>query len=255
MPNNGTMPPIEAWQAESLRFTAFPSEIVSTEQLSWWETSVALPPEAVVSRPKTGQYQAYGDIEGRRLTLQIQPGRIEWSVKPIVKADDEQLDVPMLGPFTEVLGSLSKVVSSWLAQAPALNRLAFGAVLSQSVENPRQGLLLLQKYLPSVTIDPDGSSDLFYQINRPRLSLRVDGLRMNRLSKWVLQVAQRVTLVLGAPNETVQRASDFEASCKLELDMNTAPDFGRALPAEHLGALLQETIDLGREIAQKGDVR
>jgi len=255
MANNGTMPSIDAWQAESLRFTAFPSEVVSTDQLSWWDSFVGVPPEAVTSRPKAGQYEAHGDFEGRRLALQIQPGRIEWNMKPVVKATDEELDISLLGPFLEVLASMSKVVSSWLPHAPALNRFAFGAVVSQPVEDPRVGLLLLQKYLHTLTIDPDGSSDVFYQVNRPRPSTRVEGLRMTRLSKWSVQVAQRVTLVLGPQADVMTRALSLEASCKLELDINTAPDFGRALPADRLGALLEEMIDLGREIAQKGDVR
>lgn len=252
MTTNGSTPPIDAWQVASMRVTAFPSEVLPLERLSWWDDVVGFPPETVVSRPKTGQYQAYGEFEGRRLVLQIQPGRIEWSVNPVVKAPEEDSD--LLGPFPEVLTSLSKVAAPWLPQAPAMTRFAFGVVLVQPVDNARAGYVLIKKYLPGVVIDPEGSSDFFYQINRPRRSTtRIDGLRINRLTKWSVQLAQRVVMTLGADG-VATRIMGEEAACRLELDINTAPGFDRVLPAEHLGALFQELIDLGREIAQKGDV-
>lgn len=238
-----------------MRVTAFPSDVVATEQLSWWNDFVGLPPEAVVSRPKIGQYQAHGDFEGRRLRLQLQAGRIDWSLSGVLKTTEEEFDLALLGPFPEVFTSLSRVVTPWLAKAPPLARFAFGANLVQPVENVRAGYVLLQKYLPGLPIDPDGSSDFLYQINRPRPSVtRIEGLRMNRLTKWSAQVAHRMTVLFG-PSGVEARTLGEEAACRLQLDINTAPDFGRPLPPGELGVLLQEMFDLGREIAQKGDVR
>ncbi len=255
MTTNGSTPPIEAWQVESMRVTAFLGDVVSIERLSWWDDFVGFPPETVVSRPKSGQYQAHGDFEGRRLMLQIQPGRIDWSLSAVIKTTEEEFNLPLLGPFTEVLTSFSRVVAPWLVKAPALARLAFGATLMQPVENVRAGYVLLQKYLPRLPIDPEGSSDFFYQINRPRpAATSIEGLRINRLTKWSTQVAQRMTIVVGSGGVET-RTLGQEAACRLELDVNTAPDFGRALPAEHLELLLNEMINLGCEIAERGDVR
>lgn len=252
MTTNGTMLPIATWQVASMRITAFPGDVVPTDRLSWWDDIVGFPPESVVSRPKVGQHKAEGEFEGRRLGLQIQPGRIEWSVNPLAKAAEEDV---LLGPFPDVLASLSKVVGSWLPAAPVLTRLAFGTVLVQPVESVRAGYVLIKTYLPSVVIDPDGSSDLFYQINRPRVSIGpIMGLRMNRLSKWSVQVAQLVTVTLGPDGVTATRALNQEAGCRLELDINTAPDPPSALATKDLGAILNELTDLGREIAQKGDI-
>jgi hypothetical protein len=254
MTTNGTMPPIAAWQVASMRISAFPSEVVPTERLSWWDDIVGFPPETVVSRPKAGQYQAQGEFEGRRLALQIQPGRIEWSVSPLVKASEEDSDI-LVGPFPDVLASLLKVVANWLPSAPALTRVAFGAILVQPVESVGSGYALLQRYLrPAVVVDPTGSSDLFYQINRPRTSTSgIEGLRINRLSKWSVQVAQRITVTLGADGVAARNLGQ-DIGCRLELDVNTGQDFASKLPAERLGALLQELPDLGSEIAQKGDI-
>lgn len=253
MTTNGTMPPVAVWQVASMRITVFPREVVPTERLSWWDDVVGFPPETVVTRPKTGQYQALGEFEGRRLTLQIQPGLIDWSVSPLVKAAEEDPDI-LVGPFPDVLASLAKVAAPWLPSAPALTRFAFGAILVQPVENVRGGYVLIQRYLPSVVVDPDGSSDLFYQINRRRTSTsQIEGLRINRLSKWSVQVAQRVTVTLGTDG-VAARTLGQEVGCRLELDINTAQDSASALPAERLVALLQELTDLATEIAQKGDI-
>jgi hypothetical protein len=256
MTTNGSLPPVDVWQAQTMRVTVFPTEVVSLEPSSWWDKVVGVPPEAVGSRPKVGQFQARGDFEGRQLVLQIQPGRVEWILGPLAKAVDEESTLPSLGSFSEVLQSLSKVVVSWLPQAPALQRFAFGAILTQPVDNVLAGYALLQKYLASsVRLDPESSSDFFYQINRPRPSrTTIAGLRLNRLTKWSVQVVRRMTMTIGTEGGAT-RALGQDAACRLELDMNTAPDFTGALPADQLGSLLQELIDLGREIAQKGDIQ
>ncbi len=252
MTTNGSTPPLDAWQVESMRVTVFPSDVVPVEQ-SWWDDIIGVPAETVTSRSKAGQYQAEGDFEARRLRLQIQPGRIDWSVTPIIKAEDEL--TPVLGPLPDVLTSLSKVVSPWLSLASEMKRLAFGATLLQPVENGPAGYALIQKYLHRLHPDLDGASDFFYQINRPRPSgTQVPGLRINRLMRWSVQVAQRMALTLGGGGAVTRNLGE-ETACRLELDINTAPDFPGLLPAEHLTVILHEMMEFGREIAQKGDVR
>ncbi len=254
MTTNGRTPSIEAWQVESARVTALPSDVVSIEGMSWWEDAVGVPPEVVGSRPKIGQYQAHGEFEGRRLALQIQPGRIDWSLSGVIKTTEEDPNLPLLGPFPEVASSLSKVVIPWLAKAPSLARFAFGAILLQPVERVRDGYVLIHKYLPGLPIDPDKCSDFLYQINRPRPSATgIAGLRMNRLMKWSVQVAQRMTVIVGSGGVEARTLGE-EVACRLELDINTAPDFRQPIPPEQLGAILKELINLGYEIAEKGDV-
>src|SRR2546425_2874960 len=253
MTTSGGTPPIEAWQVASARVTALPSEVVSIEQLTWWDDVVKLSPDAVVSRPKIGQYQAHGDFEGRRLALQVQPGRIDWSVSGVLKAAEEEFDLALLGPLPEVVTSLMKVAMPWLTTAaPPLARLAFGATLLQPVEKVRDGYVRLRHYLPGFPIDPDGSSDFFYQINIPRPSgTNVEGLRINRLMKWSVQVAQRMSVVVG-PGGVETRTMGEEAACRLELDINTAPGFAGPLPVQLLEGLLNEMVGLGFAIAKDG---
>lgn len=254
MTTNGRTPPVEAWQVATMRVTALLSEAVAVDRLNWWEEAVGIPPEEIVSRPKTGQYQAHGDFEGRRLTLQVQPGRVDWTFNAVVKSPEEEFSLALLGPLPEVTGSLLKVVNPWLPKAPPLARLAFGTTLLQPVDIVRAGYVRLQEYLRYLPIVPEKSSDFFYQINRPQLSGTIEGLRINRLMKWSVQVAQRMsTVVSGDGVETRTLGEEF--ACRLELDINTAPGFGRPLPApDPLLMLLSELVSLGYTIAKDGDV-
>jgi hypothetical protein len=57
-----------------------------------------------------------------------------------------------------------------------------------------------------------------------------------------------------APGGADTRSLGEETACRLELDINTAADFGE-LPPTSLEVLLGELIALGREIAERGDIR
>ncbi len=250
-----TLPPLEAWQAAVVRVTAFPAQPITTE-VTWWADLMGSVPETLVSRPKAGQYRAEGEFEGRRLSLQVQPDRVDWSLAPVVKlSEDEPSTLPLAGPFPEVLISLMKVAERWLSLAPPITRLAFGAVLAQPTEDRRSGYVQIAKYLPSISLDPEGSSDFIYQINRPRASgVGIANLRINRLTKWSVLWFQRFSMTLEKMGIRTVGFAPSDSACRLELDINTAPDFQGLLPAEHLPALLKELVDLAGEIAAKGDI-
>jgi hypothetical protein len=250
------LPPVDSWHVGSTRVTAFTAEPTRAEGLSWWIDLVGYPPETVASRPRAGLHQEEGEFEGRRLSLQVQPERIDWNLAPVVKiTEEEPASLPLAGPFPEVLGSLLKIATRWLPVAPPITRLAFGAVLAQPVEDRRTGYVQIAKYLHSLTLDPDGSSDFLYQINRPRPSkVGVEGLRVNRLSKWSVLLFQRFSVTLGKTAITTVGLASGDSACRLEVDINTAPEFEGVLPVDRLSAILQELVDLGREIAEKGDI-
>jgi hypothetical protein len=252
--SGGQTQPVDAWRVETARVTAFPGDVVNVDGLSWWLDVIGSAPESVLTRSRAGQYNAQGEVDGRRMTLQVQPGRIEWNLTPVVKPDDEPLNFPTLGLLDDVSQSLAGAVRRWLPMAPILKRVAFGAALVQPVDGLQVGYARLQPYLGRMRPDLDGASDFFYQINRPRTSRSgVEGLAINRLTRWTVQVAQRMTLTI-APGGADTRSLGEETACRLELDINTAADFGE-LPPTSLEVLLGELIALGREIAERGDIR
>lgn len=246
-----------AWHVLTLRATAFVAPDAPTAPSDWWGQLVGLPPEIVISRPKLGQHQQDGSFEGRKLTLQIQPERIDWTFMPADVQSPEELEegLPSAGSLSDALGPFHKLVLAWLPLAPPVTRLAFGAILFQPAENRRAGYAQIAGYIPSVKLDPDGSSDFLYQINRPRDSVSgIGGLRINRLTKWSVMLFERVRVEFKRPGVVAAGSLAMRSACRLELDINTSPEFSGPLPHERLQSLFEELLTLGQEIAAKGDV-
>lgn len=180
-------PSLGVWQAETMRLTAFPGPAARIAEPTWWADLVGEPPEAKISRPRKGGQQEEGIFEGRKLVLVVEPSRIDWLLIPADHQDGEMGDIPTIGSFPEALDAFSQLMLRWFAlgTCPPVRRLAFGAILLQPVEDRQTGYRQISAYLPSVRLDPEGSSDFSYQINRPRDSTSgISGLRINRLSKW-----------------------------------------------------------------------
>lgn len=243
--------PLDAWQAQTLRVTAFPSPDVQIDETTWWVDLVGDTPETRVSLPKKGQAQEEGSFQEGRLALRIRPNRIDWLFTP---PEQEFEGFAVIGSFIESLGSFSRVILQWfsLETCPSVRRLAFGAILLLPVEDRLAGHRQISAYLPSVRLDPEGSSDFSYRINRPRDSgSGITDLRINRLSKWSV-ATQRELSISPSGAEYFPRQDSF--ACQLELDINTTPDFQGELAQEQLPDVFRELVDLGKEIAEQGEI-
>ena len=164
--------------------------------------------------------------------------------------------IPELGAMTDALSVFREAMDRWLAKEQALPmlRLAFGAVLVMPVSNREEGYRQLSDYLP-FGLDPDGSSDFSYRINRPRESAVLGSeLRINRLSTWTVGVWTSAAISL-APSGLPPKPVDQRYACRLQLDINTSPVFPGELPQDRVPALFEELIELGTEIAANGDVK
>ena len=182
-----TQYPLDVWQVERLRVTAFLSPMAQVQEPTWWRDLVGEPPEMRMTRPRQGGSQEAGIVAPGKLILHIEPTRIEWL---LTAPDEEKLNEEgalTVGTFPDVLQVFQGLIERWFAleTCPAMIRLAFGAVLLQPVTNLQDAYQRLGHYLPAVTLDPTGSSDFLYQINRQRNSAtEIAGLTINRLSKW-----------------------------------------------------------------------
>src|SRR5262249_9107031 len=129
-------------------------------------------------------------------------------------------------------------------------RLAFGAILKTPVGNREEGYGVLQKFLPSVRLDPAASSDFMYQINRPReVKFGNVSILINRLSRWAVEIVETRHL---SPGQPLMASQEFR--CNLELDINTSPDFQGELPQRKVREIFETLVDFGREIALEGDI-
>ncbi len=213
------------------------------------------PPETSIHRARQGILRQEGQLEDKRLILTSQPGRINWLFAAI--EDKEEMALPIIGSFDEMFEVFSPLMLRWFESdtCPPLSRLAFGAVLLSPVDAKELGYQQLNGLLPSIELDTEGISDFLYQINRPRdTTLQIEGLQINRLSKWSVVTLRQVNFILGQTSvRTSQRQEVF--ACRLELDMNTHQDFNGELLPEQLPEVFNELIDLGREIANEGDAK
>jgi hypothetical protein len=246
----GNPTPSERWQAESLRLTVFPVPESGHSIQTWWMELFDAPPDQVVTKPRSGETQIQGSVENSLFHLQADPMRV--TLRRTVKPPNEPvLGDDTLGPYAVAWRDFSALVARGIALSsfPRIQRLAFGAVLCQPVSDLRVGYEILGRFLSNVRIDED-VFDFLYQINRPRPSRTIDGLRINRLSKWSMALAHGV--LLRGDGAIVQTTR--ELSCRSELDINSDAENKNELRRENLQGLFAECAALAGEIATRGDV-
>ena len=236
----------------------FPSiTAIEYQDYTWWTELTGEPPETKVYKPRTRAHQEMGPFEQGKLSLITEPTRIDWRYEVV---DSEELTsemLPTIGSFPDIKGNFTQPMRQWLEldTCPSIQRLAFGAILLQSVKNRQSGYSLLSNYLPNIRLDPDGSSDFMYQINRPRFSnLGIEGLSINRLTKWsVLTIKSGIVKPEKLFLDRIPIEEHF--ACRLELDINTFQDFDKGFLREQLPLVFSELVELGEEITVNGDIQ
>lgn len=244
------------WLVEKLRCTVFldVENMESVDPQEWWDSTIGESPEQTVTKPRERDFQFSKDHFGGSVTLQSQPTRADWQLFG-KRPEDELPSLPILGPVSEYFPTFLKIVQPWLGNLPPIKRIAFGAVLLIPVRNHQDGYQTLSIFLPDMNIDVEKSSDFTYQINRPRdSSTSIDGLEINRLSKWSVLLARGFTISVLGNAETVELPDGLYA-VRLELDINTNPDFKDPLLGKDLPAIFQELVENATEIGAKGDIK
>lgn len=241
--------PAVEWQVEQMRLTAFPTSGDIVDLPSWWKAVVGADPEEIAQSPK----KHTGSIEGRygdgKLMLKVEPGRLDWLLGPTDAGVQDALrdgDIPSVGAAEDVAGSFSTVVEKFLAldDLPVVGRIAFGATLLHEESSRDTAYERIADYVPVQL--PQGCTDFLFQVNRPtQSSSGVDGLMVNRLTKW--NVAS-----LKVQNIAGMIAISSQFYFRVELDMNTSPSFKAEIPKHKLKDVYQELLRSGMAIAAGG---
>lgn len=238
---------------ESLRLTAFLAPSAKVGDVPWWSQLVGAQPETKTSRPSRGESTEAGALGDCTLTLSVQPGRVDWFLTQRIQ-DPALPEKRWAGPFQDTLRLFVPLMTHWLEGSPGLVRLAFGLVVHEPSQDRVTSYRKLAQYLPFVRLDPEHSEDFWYQINRPRQSSVIDGLKINRLSRWSASVFLPLRFTL-EKDQLVQQESGFRGySCRIELDINTDLAFAAELPAAGLPPLLEELRNLAVEVVTQGDI-
>jgi hypothetical protein len=238
---------------ESLRLTAFLAPTAQVGEANWWADIAGAPPATKTSKPSRSELVQAGALGDCTLTLSVQPGRVDWFLTQRIQ-EGVLPEGRWAGKFHDTLEVFVPLMTRWLGSCPGLVRLAFGVVVHEPVENRVAGYRKLAQYLPAVRLDTEHSEDFWYQINRPRNSAVVDGLKINRLSRWSAAVLVAVRFVLEKQQSSQQQVGPGEHTCRIELDINTDPAFGAELPTVGLPRLLGELRHLAEELVERGDV-
>jgi hypothetical protein len=247
------MPDVTAdLQAESLRLTAFLAPSVEIGEPAWWAGLTGFQPETKTSKPSRGELQEAGPFGDGTLVLSSQPSRVDWFLGPRLE-DGIPKDSRFAGRFNEVFPVFIPLMRRWLTNGPGLLRLAFGAILHRPVQNRADAYTRLAQSLPALQIDIEHSEDLIYQINRPRDSVVVPKLKVNRLSKWSTALLIGFQLDFSKPL-VHQRMSGGEFTCRFEFDINSDGRNTQVLPQAQVPDLFEELTKLALELAVKGDI-
>jgi hypothetical protein len=243
--------PMSEWQVENMRLTVFPTD--GTRSPEWWQgVTGSLPDEITI---KKGVAMVQGAFAQGSLMLKWEIDRIDWILMPTDVAAGDAIaggEFPSLGTFAEVLLPFSNAIEKWfsLTDVPAFRRIAFGCVLIHPEQSRSVAYTKLRDYIP-VDLNPN-SSDLLFQINLPNVESKVvNGLLLNRLSKWFVgtySLAAPGVGFIGLPNIEVP----VPLAMRVELDMNTHPKFITPMPKDRLVGLFHELIEHGHAIAAEG---
>jgi len=249
---------ISNWQVGTLRLTAFPNDIMANLETTWRSDIPGIEVEVRNQQTREGLRQESGSFKRGQLLLTTRQDRIDWHYIPKSDAIVSDDGFPTISDFPGSLADFLPLMSEWLKleSCPPIKRLAFGAVLFYPVESLRDGYSRLLAHLAKFDPDLENTRDFLYQVNRWRESeLSIPNLQVNRLSKWSVpdMVNIHIRTSKSSPKSANLRNSHHFA-CRLDLDINTAQEFPDILPREQLHEILDEFVNFGKEIAEKGDI-
>jgi len=192
------------------------------------------------------------------LELRTSPGRVDWMLAPPMS--DNVADVaqfPNVGTVTEAAQIIDAMLLEKAALAYEVPRFAIGIVALHPSDNRDASYAELTGLLRSIRPNLDGASDFSYQVNRPRPSVTLPGVRINRLSRWSTAALTGLRLsilsVQSAASQATQHRTKAIYATRVELDLNTPADRAETLPKPNRLPLLRELVQLGLEIIDTGD--
>jgi hypothetical protein len=132
-----------------------------------------------------------------------------------------------------------------------IKRIGFGLHSLLPAQDRVSAYRLIEELVPSVKVEPEETSDLLYQINRPTLS-QVLAVRLNRLMKWSALYMGRtqVQVTEGAAQPGPVFVSQYAS---LDNDVNTPADQLDALDKGQLAAIYDELVQLSWENLEAGE--
>lgn len=245
-----------SWEVGFLRATTFIPGLTHEVSVknTWWNKIIADKPEDERINHQRGMKEQRGKFKSNNLAMVSQLGRVDLTLGAVDEESPEPPKLPSIGPMsTDTLDPFMKIIKSWLNAYPPASRLAFGAILGKITTGTQTGHEEILSYLPDIKLDPQNISDLFYQINRPKMSTVHPSIRINRVSKWSVPLVGTVGVTIDpAVSKATTNMQEWHI-CKLELDTNT-PLLSDVMAGDGAYQIFRELADHGQSIAENGDI-
>lgn len=239
------------WLVESVRLTLFPLvtiPLTADVAARAYKRISGTEPEELISRASVATHQAQGPFMEGRLIVAARLGRID-AILAAQPAPPIGAEVATLGPYRDVVREHLERAVILLENDLPLHRVALGCIFIAPAADSANAYRGMAPLLPSLTLDPEGTSDFGYQINRPRSSRVIDGLRINRISKWSVQAT---TTFAWPPAGSAVTTELSRFAVRLETDVNTV-----SLQAELRKAAIRDILNELQvctvELVERGD--
>ena len=237
----------DKWQVQWL--TLFTSGLWPGSETIWHDLT-GREPDIDENRARDGIRRQSGRESDGQLETVVTPARTDVVISTAVQ---DALQAAYFGSAKDKIPGFVSLVSSWLSrmvQTGKITRVAFGAVLLLPVDNREVGYRELDRLLPSVTVDPINTKELFYRINRPKIYK--GNIEFNRITTWAsLEVRKFISsgALLGQPSTPISE----EAFVRLEVDHSTPAERTELLALGEIVPMFEALVEMAVENAARGE--
>lgn len=241
------------WEAQNFQLIAFPVAAAPVMDQTWFNHVTGAGDE-IERTTKKNHLVDKAVIGDRVISLTVETGKITWLELPHRPTEELTEGFPTLGLLVKEHDRFVRMMERWLPLCPSIYRLAFATKLMRKSVDTVDSYNCLSKYVHAVDIDPEGSSDFLYRINRRRESAVLKGRYINRLSTWsALKFKFEMGMLAGVVEKPLVQ-NEFSC-CTVDLDINTGPEDESPIDPAAIVPLLNELRQLAMEIAERGDVK
>lgn len=241
----------EEWESMSLRVSVFVTPSADLSKDIVWQTIFSTVPDNQNIQPKTGVVESSGEFDDHQFVLRTLPGRADLIYQRKLFSGGE-LHFHENGNFLEGFISKANILLKKFQELSEIEivRLAFGTELHLPKPDRLETYKALKKLLHYVSVD-ETAAELQYSINRKRQSNIDPKIEINRLSQWSTQRMEIGIIHQGSKPQQMHESF----VCRLVLDINTVPSEEISLQKHKLVSFYGELVQLGKEIAEYGDIK
>lgn len=233
------------WNAEHFRVTLLgPTSLPSPKEVLPQAFGVEV--DSFSERNYGSETNAESDWMGGRLAVRSQPGRLDFIISPI---PDVGMNAPMLPDGISVLPHLILAVNNWLVGSNVdVNRIALGGRAMLPSKDRDDAYDKFAEKVKLVSVKKNEQSEINFQVNLPRASKNVSGIKINAVSAWAVsafkffQISSNMTSTTG----------DEQYFLHCVPDISTDADRVGFLLKDDMSKLFDEFRDVFEEFLEEG---